>query len=566
MESSFSAPTSALGSSPHPGEEGEHAEPHPPTVHMGQCSWTDPYLIRCGRFYPTTGCSKPLDRLRFYATKFPCVEVDSSNYAIPPRERCQAWVQATPAGFIFHVKAFAMFTQRSAGFSALPPCIKERYRVESATQPLAEEQVVEWNDLSASLQQQLWNVFNACLEPMHQAAKLGVVLFQYPSGFELSPQTKAWVLTCRSYLSNEYTMAVEFRSSTWFQLRTEAGNTSSGLTIRDQTISWAKEHGLVLVATDEFIETEDGIPHKVQPLATLHSFASAQSSTPSAAVTAASSSSTATSTPKSSFRTASSELYKQQKEHNGRSEKEEGTTSAIQDTDTNQTTAASIVSVKGKQKHQQEWGEEAGRLVPIVCAITVPTLCYIRIHRRHGSHRLLSPEEIQCWNLQVQELLRAQTKGGRVYVLWNTNFEDQSIQNAAALAKTLPPQQLHDWGQVLKLQSEQSKRNLLATLFQRQHNNPNKKRKRASNEETDEGTNVSPEDHANASLSANKQETNLSHRNQTPSILPTTTSTLHKKKTNKQRKSKKADASSTKSAKTLDISTYFSKGRTSSLT
>ncbi len=52
------------------------------TVLTGTCSWTDPTLIACGRFYPRASMS-PAERLRFYASQFPIVEVDSTYYAPP---------------------------------------------------------------------------------------------------------------------------------------------------------------------------------------------------------------------------------------------------------------------------------------------------------------------------------------------------------------------------------------------------------------------------------------------------------------------------------------------------
>lgn len=51
-------------------------------VQVGTASWTDKTLIECGRFYPK-GCTSAEDRLRYYASQFPMVEVDSSYYAKP---------------------------------------------------------------------------------------------------------------------------------------------------------------------------------------------------------------------------------------------------------------------------------------------------------------------------------------------------------------------------------------------------------------------------------------------------------------------------------------------------
>ena len=49
---------------------------------VGSCSWTDPTLIACGRFYPA-GVTSAAQRLRYYAGQFPLVEVDSTYYAPP---------------------------------------------------------------------------------------------------------------------------------------------------------------------------------------------------------------------------------------------------------------------------------------------------------------------------------------------------------------------------------------------------------------------------------------------------------------------------------------------------
>ena len=49
---------------------------------VGSCSWTDPTLIACGRFYPA-GVTSAEARLRFYAEQFAIVEVDSTYYAPP---------------------------------------------------------------------------------------------------------------------------------------------------------------------------------------------------------------------------------------------------------------------------------------------------------------------------------------------------------------------------------------------------------------------------------------------------------------------------------------------------
>jgi uncharacterized protein YecE (DUF72 family) len=76
---------------------------------VGTASWTDKTLIASGRFYPKQATSAEA-RLRYYASQFPLVEVDSSYYAMPAPATAQLWAERTPEGFVMNVKAFRLFT------------------------------------------------------------------------------------------------------------------------------------------------------------------------------------------------------------------------------------------------------------------------------------------------------------------------------------------------------------------------------------------------------------------------------------------------------------------------
>ena len=62
---------------------------------VGSCSWTDPTLIACGRFYPP-GVTSAEARLRYYAEQFDIVEVDSTYYAPPSARNSELWAARTP--------------------------------------------------------------------------------------------------------------------------------------------------------------------------------------------------------------------------------------------------------------------------------------------------------------------------------------------------------------------------------------------------------------------------------------------------------------------------------------
>ena len=67
---------------------------------IGTCSWTDPTLIGCGRFYPSWAKSAEA-RLMHYSSQFRLVEVDSSYYSMPNEKTSRLWVERTPDDFTF---------------------------------------------------------------------------------------------------------------------------------------------------------------------------------------------------------------------------------------------------------------------------------------------------------------------------------------------------------------------------------------------------------------------------------------------------------------------------------
>jgi hypothetical protein len=64
-------------------------------VLVGTASWADKPLLQSGRFYPND-VKTPEARLRYYASQFPLVEVDSTYYALPSEENSRKWVERTP--------------------------------------------------------------------------------------------------------------------------------------------------------------------------------------------------------------------------------------------------------------------------------------------------------------------------------------------------------------------------------------------------------------------------------------------------------------------------------------
>lgn len=142
-------------------------------VLQGTCGWSDSSIVKCGRFYP--GSVKTTeDRLLHYSRVFPCVECDTSNYAIPSPTVVEKWLKCVPAGFKFHFKAFGFFTRKSISLSALPHVVRD----ELPASILNGQTSITWEELTETQKQKLWDRYNSALLPAYQKNKLGVVVFQ----------------------------------------------------------------------------------------------------------------------------------------------------------------------------------------------------------------------------------------------------------------------------------------------------------------------------------------------------------------------------------------------------
>jgi uncharacterized protein YecE (DUF72 family) len=142
-------------------------------IRVGTAGWTDKSLIDSG-WYPA-GAGNPEKRLRYYATQFPLVEVDSAYYALPAEQTAVAWAERTPEGFTFNIKAFSLFTQHPTAVRALPKDLRE------AAGRSGKERVY-LKDVGQEVVDQAWQRFLAALEPLRAKGKLGAILLQFPPG------------------------------------------------------------------------------------------------------------------------------------------------------------------------------------------------------------------------------------------------------------------------------------------------------------------------------------------------------------------------------------------------
>ncbi|MGH2704735.1 MAG: DUF72 domain-containing protein [Actinomycetota bacterium] len=212
---------------------------------IGTASWADKTLIDSGAFYPPDAKTAE-KRLRYYAGRFPIVEVDSTYY-FPPTERNAAlWSVRTPDEFTFHVKAYSLLTQHPTRPASLYPELRKAVDEEHR-----ESRFLYQTHLPPEAMDEVWRRFAEALMPLHSAGKLGVVHFQFPEWFLPGSRSRDYLLECRDRLP-DYRVAVEFRNARWLNERN-----------RERTFAFLQEHGIPFTSVD----MPQGFPSSLPPIA-----------------------------------------------------------------------------------------------------------------------------------------------------------------------------------------------------------------------------------------------------------------------------------------------------------
>jgi uncharacterized protein YecE (DUF72 family) len=185
-------------------------------VYVGTCSWADPNFVKEGAFYPRGVRNDPAGRLRFYSTVFPTVEVDATYHALQPPDRAAKWVQWTPPGFIFNVKAFSLFTWHETDPRRLPPEILSLLPPELAQATEAGAPQLPEEALHAC-----WDYFASFVGELIKGGRLGHVLLQFPKGRGYTPELFAHLDRWEPYLRS-WPIAVEIRHREWMEGRARA--------------------------------------------------------------------------------------------------------------------------------------------------------------------------------------------------------------------------------------------------------------------------------------------------------------------------------------------------------
>ena len=177
-------------------------------VRFGTASWTDPTLVKEGVFYPERATS-PEARLKYYASLFAVVEVDSSYYALPTPRMAELWVERTPDDFVFDVKAFAWMTGHATETERLPRRLKE-----ALPNDLLLKKRLYAKDVPREVRDEAWRLFVEAVRPLRDANKLGAVFLQYPSWVRPAEHSAEMLSRARRRLG-DLPIAVEFRHGDW---------------------------------------------------------------------------------------------------------------------------------------------------------------------------------------------------------------------------------------------------------------------------------------------------------------------------------------------------------------
>jgi uncharacterized protein YecE (DUF72 family) len=199
---------------------------------IGISSWTEPTLIKESGFYPK-GTNSAEERLKFYASQFPVVEVDSTYYFPPSERNSVLWIERTPKDFTFDIKAYSLLTNHPTKIESLYKDVREALPEEAL-----EKKNIYREKMPEKLVDEVWQRFRDSLMPLHSAGKLGSVLFQFPQWFIIGRRNKDYIVECKERLS-DFVISVELRHKSWM----ERGND-------EETLAFLSDHDIPYVAVD----------------------------------------------------------------------------------------------------------------------------------------------------------------------------------------------------------------------------------------------------------------------------------------------------------------------------
>ncbi|HEY3670244.1 MAG TPA: DUF72 domain-containing protein [Acidimicrobiia bacterium] len=160
------------------------------------------------------------------------LEVDASSE--PLTERLVApWVDRTPENVVLDVRAHRLLTHHAAPIETIWPDVRD-----TLTPALRERRQLYADDLPARSLDAALDRFLASIDSVREFAKLGAVVFPFPSYFTPGPRALDYLEWLRGR-SGDLPIAIELRHRDWV-----AGKQ------RDATLEFLSEHQLAYVCVD----------------------------------------------------------------------------------------------------------------------------------------------------------------------------------------------------------------------------------------------------------------------------------------------------------------------------
>jgi uncharacterized protein YecE (DUF72 family) len=193
-------------------------------IRVGTSSWADPGFVK--EWYPPKMAAR--ERLPWYAQHFEYVELNSSFYAVPDRTTVHKWVEETPAGFVFDVKAHRLLSRHAAQIESLPPELRDE------AQTSGRGRVRLTPELETALARRLVEE----TAPLAEAGKLGAYLVQLTPAFGPGKHELGELDGLVEALK-PHRVAFELRHRGWVRDKR-----------RDDTLRWFADHEVAFVSVD----------------------------------------------------------------------------------------------------------------------------------------------------------------------------------------------------------------------------------------------------------------------------------------------------------------------------
>ncbi|HET7488721.1 MAG TPA: DUF72 domain-containing protein [Acidimicrobiales bacterium] len=204
-------------------------------VLVGTTSWSERTLVHETRWYPRR-TMKAAERIAFYASQFPLVEIDATARFPPTPDLCRQWVERTPPGFTVDVQAWTLL----AGGGALPDSLWEDLRDEVRPE-LRDRRRLYLGHLSAAARREAWGRFAHALEPLREAGRLGAVVLRYPRWLRPGQTGRALIAEARARLGG-LALVAELRHPRWL----DGGEC-------EQTLAFLEDHDVGFVCVDRAV-------------------------------------------------------------------------------------------------------------------------------------------------------------------------------------------------------------------------------------------------------------------------------------------------------------------------